>query len=287
MSKITHKVLIVSPVRNEALTLPILAESLSNLRGNFIGFWAIVENASTDDTLAVSERLKCSVPIGVSSIETTGNMNSAPEFKAFLHAADKYFNSDHSYTHIMKLDADVILDPNYFVNLFSISDVIGMSGGPLAKEQTDTIPGAVKLYSRKAFELIQSFPIALGFDVLDEIKVRQAGLPVEVNMNAKFDLLRETATSQGILRGRKRSGKVCRWSGYSLLYFLLRLIRYTFKKPFIIGSLYMAAGYIFSGKGPFEKTLKRGYRRFQVNKLKFLLTHPNKFKKTYYSFRQI
>jgi hypothetical protein len=72
--------------------------------------------------------------MAVNSIETTGDLSSAPEFKAFLFAAAKHFSSDSTFTHIMKLDADVNLDPDYFLHLFSDSEVLGMSGGPLAQE---------------------------------------------------------------------------------------------------------------------------------------------------------
>jgi hypothetical protein len=279
----TPNILIVTPAKNEALTLPFMAKSLSEVKGGFIGYWAIIENASSDDTFKVAQDLKCTFPTTVVSIESSGDLSTAPEFKAFLHAAAKYFQEHESYSHIMKLDADVILDPDYFVQLFSSSEVVGMAGGPLAHEQSDTIPGAVKLYSREAFNAIRDFPIALGFDVLDEVAVRRSGLPIEINQKARFKLLRETSSSQGRLKGRSRAGQVCRWSGYSKIYFLLRLVRYTFKPPIFTGAVLMLIGYLTAGGGPFDKNLKNDYREFQLRKLISLLRNPLQFIRLYYS----
>jgi len=270
----TPRILIVTPAKNESENLPGLATSLSSTNGEFIHSWVIVVNGSTDGSEQVARALKAPFPIHVLVMESSGDLMNAPEFGAFLYGANLYFGSIPECTHIMKLDADVLLEPNYFQILHESSNLAGISGGPLASEQNDTVPGAVKMYSRLAFEVIKNFPISLGFDVLDEIAVTRIGLPVSVNVKARFKVVRYTASSQGILKGRFRSGRICRWTGYFPPYFALRVIRYAFRKPLLLGTICMLAGYLSSQSGPWDIELKNEMRKFQKNKIHKFIRNP-------------
>ena len=274
MLKRSPKIILVTPCKNESENLRGLATSINNLRGDFVYSWVIVVNGSTDNSIDIAKNLEVTVPLHLLNQESSGNLNDAPEFAAFLLGANNYFHNNIVPTHVMKLDADVILENDYFLSLFESADLGGISGGSLPGEQNDTVPGAVKLYSREAYDVIRSFPIALGFDVLDEIAIQQKGLPISINKESKFRVVRKTASSQGILRGRFRSGKVCRWTGYFLPYFLLRVIRYSLRSPYGIGAMAMCMGYFSAGEGPWDKNLKKKMRLIQKMKFYRLIKNP-------------
>ena len=140
------------------------------------------------------------------------------------------------YTHVMKLDADVRLAPDYLARVVpAATGDVGISGGVIVSpgmvEQKVHVPGPVKLYTRAAWEATTGMPSAVGFDVLDEMAVAEAGLRTFVDTGARFELARAIGASEGRVHGRFRNGRMCRWTGYSFPYFLLHAARYAGRSP--------------------------------------------------------
>jgi len=60
-------------------------------------------------------------------------------------------------------------------------------------------------------------------------------------------------------------------------------MRYTFRKPLLLGTLCMLAGYVSSKAGPWDIELKNKMREFQKNKLKKFIGNPLELIKIYRS----
>jgi hypothetical protein len=190
----------------------------------------------------------------------------------------------------MKLDADVILDREYFLALepLFLDRTIGILGGVIVRggrEQNLHVPGPVKIYSRACLEGLQQLPLKPGFDVMDEVVAGTLGFKVVVDSKAKIFLNRRIGGSQGALHGRRRNGLICRWVGYDPLYFLLHLARYVFRKPYIFGSLWMGFGFLTAGPSPYSHELRKIYAASQRKKLKKFLSNPVNFIFSTYSIK--
>jgi len=161
-----------------------------------------------------------------------------------------------------------------------------MIGGTIdsgsGKEQRNVIPGPVKLYSLTAFEVVSKLPLETGFDVVDEPVCKNSGLRVMVIPEAKFSLSRPIGFSEGKLHGRFRNGRVCRWTGYSITYFFLHLLRYVFRKPVIFGSIWMLFGFISAPKSPYDMEIRKLVKLEQTTKLEKFFSNPiNWIRETY------
>jgi hypothetical protein len=130
-------------------------------------------------------------------------------------------------------------------------------------------------------------PLATGFDVMDEVLARKLGYRVEVSRDAHFSINRSIGASQGLLHGRKRNGMVCRWTGYYKPYFILHLLRYVFRKPYLVGSVAMAIGFLTAQKSPFGNDLMLEHSRQQRILLAQIFKNPIEQMRILYSRKQI
>ena len=276
--------LIVTPARNEAERLPTLASSLVAQTAPLIGHWVVVDDGSTDGT---ADCLPADLPFPVTVIrrDNHGGLAGGSAFGAFLHGADTGLELLPSATRVMKLDADVALDADHFAALARHPDTVGLLGGVLTGtdevHRHDYTRGPAKAYNRAAFDVVRRLPRAVGFDVVDEVALREAGMSVQVVPGARASLTRTTGVSEGLLVGRRRGGKVARWTGYHPAYFALRLVRYLWRKPYLLGTVWCAHGWLTAGPSPYPAELRAALRRQQSARLRSLLHRPRETLSTY------
>lgn len=275
------KILLVTPARNEAENLSNLASSINLQSHKSILAWVIVDDGSSDDTSDVANEFDFDFKVIVIKRKKSGKLITGAAFAAWWEGVDFGLNIYPNSQYVMKLDADVVLDRNYFSNIFTEFDEIntGIVGGVISdihREQKSYVPGPVKMYSRNALDLIRELPVATGFDVMDEMLCREKGLIIQTVSSAKFKMNRQIGHSQGLLHGRFRNGLVCKWVGYAPEYFILHAIRYVFRPPFVLGSLWMISGYLFSRTGPYPKRLRKMHMSFQRQRLRRILRNPVK-----------
>lgn len=272
--------LIVTPMHNEADNVAGLISSLQAQR--FQDFdWVVVDDGSTDDTVGRLAEFGTEGLATVLSKTNDGGLIGGSAFSSWRFGVANTV-SRKPYTHVMKLDADVRLAPDYLERVMDIArGGVGIAGGITVSkgmtEQKFHVLGAVKLYTIEAYRAIESIPPAIGFDILDEVAIQSAGLETRVDTDAHFELARLTGASQGIIHGRYRNGRGCRWTGYWLPYFLLHCGRYLVRQPYVIGSFAMLWGYLRAGRGPYGTDLKKAHARMQRAKLARAIRNPLEF----------
>jgi glycosyltransferase involved in cell wall biosynthesis len=127
-----------------------------------------------------------------------------------IHAFQKGLETlDDAYDFIVKLDADLILPPNYFETIISHfeSDAnIGMVGGFAYIEKNgewilenltnkDHIRGAFKAYRKACFEQIGGLKPAMGWDTVDELLAKFYGWKVLTDDTLKVKHLKPTGAN--------------------------------------------------------------------------------------------
>lgn len=278
---------IVTPCHNESSHITSLAKNLSSIHLDFPMKWIVVDDNSSDNTAAILQTLVNETQLEVVSANTSGLLIKGGAFKAWNVGVEHALKFYPEFTHIMKLDCDVILNLDYFHNIREqMSDPsVGIVGGVISgggREQNLHVPGPVKLYSRKMLLGLSDLPLMPGFDVMDEVVATISGNKVEIVKSAKFSLKRTIGSSQGRLHGRRRNGMICRWTGYFPVYFALHVIRYIFRKPYLVGSIAMLYGYFFATESPYGIELRKKHSEIQKNKFKLFISNPFHFVKHVY-----
>lgn len=268
-------ILVVTPARNEAVRLPLLAQSLAVQSKQTIGLWVVVDDGSTDGTAGCLPP-DLPFPVEVLRRENGGGLAGGSAFAAWRDGAEHGLRLLPDAERVLKLDADVTLDPSYLEAIDSRTEslVAGVLSGPGELARVTHTRGALKGYDRQAYEVVARLPVAIGFDVMDEVALRLAGLSVAVEPSARAAVTRVTGTSEGRLKGRYRGGLVSRWTGYSRLYFAFRLLVHAVRRPMVLGSVAMLVGYLRAGDGPWPAELKTALRDTQRKRLKALVLRP-------------
>lgn len=270
------KILIVTPAKNEENNLPHLMQSLqSQSLIDLIGNWIIVNDDSTDNTFEIASAFKPDFNFEVINFVSSGSLVSGGAYQSWFFGLNS--TDLKNYTHFMKLDADVELESTFFETISKSIGDSAICGGVLAgmnREQNLHVPGPAKIYSSDFFETLTKLPQATGFDVMDEVLARSDNKKVTVVKDARFIVRRAIGASEGRFHGRFRNGKVCRWTGYHGLYFFFHLIRYTFRRPYLLGAVWLLFGYIRAGEGPYSLELKQLHRKIQKEKLVEMRKNP-------------
>lgn len=273
------KLLIVTPVHNESANIGVLARQLSQSETK-PALWVIVDDGSTDDTADIVRDLKPPFPLELVARTNVGGLIGGSAFTAWQFGVDHALENDR-FDAVMKLDADVELAPDYLTRVIRVlasEPTVGLAGGVLTekshREQVLHVPGPVKLYSWAGYRALDGLARRVGFDVMDELAIKAAGLEVRVLTDTEFRVRRAIGASQGLVHGRKRNGRVCRWTGYWFPYFLLHVVRYLFRKPYVAGSVAMVWGYATAGNGPYDSALRDSHAREQKAKMRGLLNNP-------------
>jgi poly-beta-1,6-N-acetyl-D-glucosamine synthase len=274
-----HRILIISPVRNEARHIELVAASVAR-QTHRPELWLVVDDGSTDDTLERLHRLAGEIPFMRVLSTPAGHTKDAGDRHA-VAAAPRAFNWALStidagpYTHIGKLDGDIELPDDYFERLLTQFDAdpgLGVGGGILVEqvgeewETMHTAPGhvrgALKLYRRACFNAIGGLREHLGWDGVDETYARLRGY-----RTWSFDHIvarhhRVLGSADGILRARARGGQTHYVIGFSFPWILLKSLKQAALPPVGISGLAFIFGYVRAWYRSVPRIEDAEYRRF-------------------------
>lgn len=275
----SQRLLVISPVRNEAEHIECVARAMA-AQSRQPDLWLLVDDDSTDDTYEIVERLTQEFPFM--------RLLRAPEHPPMLDprdrlasaAAPRTFNFGldsvdwREFTHVVKLDGDMELPPEYFERIlaeFEADPRLGMAGGlrremVRGKWRLERVPtehhvnGALKCYSRECFEAIGGVQERLGWDTIDETLARMRGFRTRTFEDLVTIHHRPWASADGTLRGRARFGAAAYIVHFPAYWVALRSLKIATARPEGISGVAFLYGY---ARAAFQRTPRVEDREFR------------------------
>lgn len=290
----SSRLLLVSPVYNEAAHIERVVAAVAAQRRP-PDRWIVVDDDSTDETLALLRSLEPEVPflevvggadLPAESIEPQDRLAVALEARAFnrgLAAA----GDRSSFSHIGKLDGDIELPAEWFdvlLKRLAAEPRLGLVGGTLiepsgASWRRYVIPqhhvhGALKLYSRACFEHVGGIQERLAWDTIDETYARMRGYETRSYLDLVARHLRPAASADGQLRGRARHGQ-CAWIlHYPVPWVLARGAKIATSRPRFLSGLWFLYGYFAAARGRLPRVADPEFRAFTRQELRQRMRQP-------------
>lgn len=251
--------IIVSPVKDEERHIEATIKSIVEQTIKPI-VWIIVDDCSSDSTPNIVERF-CKDHQWITLIKTRRDdirQPGAPVINAFNRGYETVKGK--LYDFIVKLDADLRLEPDYFERLiaeFSKNSKLGIASGIYLEESQQgwtpiNMPayhaaGACKMVRKKCFEQIGGFIPAKGWDTIDEIKAQCNGWETRHFTDHYFYHLKFEGAGIGREKTNIMHGEIYYATGGSPLFLLLKVFhRMLYGKPFFVGGALMLYGFMRS-----------------------------------------
>jgi poly-beta-1,6-N-acetyl-D-glucosamine synthase len=285
----SERVLIVSPVRNEAAHIERVARSVA-AQTRAPDAWVVVDDGSDDGTLELLRALEAGIPCmrvleAPAADAGPDRLAVAAEARAFnwaLRGLDLL-----SFTHVGKLDGDIELPPDYFERLLAeLADDrrLGVAGGTLIEPCGERwrririprhhVHGALKLYTLPCFTAIGGIQERLGWDTIDETYARMRGFETRSYLELVARHHRPRASAGGRLRGHARHGE-CAWIvRYGADWVTLRAFKMALERPLGISGLAFLWGYFGAALRRRPKVEDPGFRRFARRELRRRMRRP-------------
>ena len=225
----------ITPARNEAENLRRLAESMvaQRLRATQ---WIIVDNGSKDETPDVAAELS-ERHDWIHTTWSAGDETApgAPVVRAFNDGVALLTREPDV---IVKLDADVSFDPDYFERLigqFARDPRLGIASGECVELEGgrwvvrhvtgDHVRGATRAYRRECLDEVGPLPETVGWDGVDELKAHVLGWRTESVSGLRFRHHRAVGARDGAPTSRwLAEGRCAHYMGYGLLYMVVRTL---------------------------------------------------------------
>jgi glycosyltransferase involved in cell wall biosynthesis len=242
---------LVTPARDEETDLPRLAESLAaqTVRPDV---WVIVDNGSTDRTVELARALESSED-WVRVLEVPGEaapQRGAPVVRAFMLGLPVI---DSSPDVVVKLDADVSMEPDHFERLlgaFESEPNLGIASGAcweledgtwrLQRVTRDHARGAVRAYRRECLADVLPLVERVGWDGIDELKARTRGWRVRHLDDLPIWHHRPAGGRHRRVPMWMAQGEMAHYMGYRPSYLVVRSAYRALRDP---AALAMTAGY--------------------------------------------
>jgi len=242
---------LVTPTRDEETDLPRLAESLT-AQTVLPDVWVIVDNGSTDRTVEIARRLESSAG-WVRVLEMAGEVapqRGAPVVRAFMAGLQVI---DPLPEVIVKLDADVSMEPDHFERLlraFEFDPTLGIASGACweledgtwrpRRVTRDHARGAVRAYRRECLADVMPLVERVGWDGIDELKAKTRGWHVRHLDDLPFWHYRPTGGRERQVPMWISQGEMAHYMGYRPSYLIVRSEYRALRDP---AALAATAGY--------------------------------------------
>lgn len=247
---------IITPAFNEAAFLSrviqgVAAQTIRPVR------WIIVDDRSTDNTGALLAEARKAHPF-LQPVRRRGDAHrslGAHVVRVFNEGL-RYLPPDIDY--LVKMDADIVLPPEYFEILagcFTADRRLGMASGKLYIEHqgnyiTERFPdfhvtGACKTYRMTCFRDIKGLFPLYGWDILDGAAARMRGWKTRSYPDLMMRHLRMTGSEKGMALGHMGHGRGM-YAIRALPFFVMARALYRALEPPYGYGLLILAGYLFA-----------------------------------------
>jgi glycosyltransferase involved in cell wall biosynthesis len=239
----------VTPARDEAENLRRLSASLAAQTVRPAA-WIVVDDGSVDETRSVVEDFAAGEP-WASVIASPGATARSGPLQAGRRAGRDVlaFNAGIEALPlqpdvVLKLDADVSLEPDFFERLleeFERDATLGIAGGVCLElvdgkwaEQHvtgDHVRGATRAYRWACFEDVSPLVEQLGWDGIDEAKAAVRGWRTRSIAGLPFYHHRRVGERDGARSSWESQGATARFMGYRFSYLVTRAVFRARKDP--------------------------------------------------------
>ncbi len=235
------KYYIIIPAHNEEAFIGITLESIEN-QSVLPSKIVVVNDNSTDKTSEIVMAFAKKNPT-ITVVDKTSEAIHLPGSKVIQAFQKGYDSIDEDYDIIVKLDADLILPPNYFETIlkhFQSDKTIGMVGGfaYIEKEgkwilenltDKDHIRGAFKAYRKECFKEIGGLKAAMGWDTVDELLCKFYNWKVVTDQSLQVKHLKPTGANYN-KTARYKQGEAFYTLGYGLIITSIASLKLAFRK---------------------------------------------------------
>ena len=277
---LAQRLLIISPVRNEAEHLEAVVASVQQ-QTRRPDMWLIVDDNSTDGTARLLRQLDGHISwLRVAYMPASDTVDRGDRLA--LGRAARVYNRGlelldwRAFTHIGKVDGDVLLPPDYFERMlerFHEDPRLGVAGGALTERLAgewvtvatppEQATGHARIYSRTCLQAVGGIPERLGADTIADTYARMSGFTSRTFTDLPARHLRQMGSAQGALRGRARHGATQYIAHYSLPWAVLRAGKLALRagpRP-LSGPAFMF-GYLRAAIGGTRRVEDRAFRAF-------------------------
>jgi poly-beta-1,6-N-acetyl-D-glucosamine synthase len=281
---------IITPARNEVefieLTLKsVVAQTIPPLK------WVIVSDGSTDGTDDIVSRYAALYPwIELLRVPERKERHFAGKVMAFNAGYARM--QDVQYDVIVSLDADISLPASdyfeFLLEKLADDSALGLVGTPFEENSIaydyrivgmEHVSGACQVFRRQCFEAIGGYvPVkGGGIDHVAVTSARMKGWKTRTFTEEVCVHHRAMGTAEhGALMARFRSGVKDYAYGGHPVWELFRTVYQMSRRPYIIGGLFLGAGYVWAmvrrAQRPISREMVAFRRRDQMRRLRRILT---------------
>jgi len=233
---------VITPVRNEATHLPRLA---SCLRAQTMTprEWVIVDTGSEDASLQVAEGLAAEMP---ATRVVSPPLADRHGESVVVHAFGLGVSALHEPVDvIVKLDADVSFDADYFKGLlrrFADEPRLGIASGTCLERQNgawherfvtgDHVWGASRAYRSACLSDVSPLEERTGWDGVDAFRAQAHGWNTATFRELPFRHHRPEGRRNGRWAGWRSRGRAAHYMGYRPAFLVLRALHHMRRDPF-------------------------------------------------------
>jgi biofilm PGA synthesis N-glycosyltransferase PgaC len=243
---------VVTPARNEATNLMRLARAIESQTISPVA-WVIVDDGSVDGTIDLARAL-ASEHQWVDLVEISGPpvpTRGGPVARAFVTGVGRLAVWPEV---IVKLDADIAFEPDFFVRLlteFARDPLLGIASG-VAYEFRDGewraqhvtrshVRGATRAYRAQCLADVSPIEERMGWDTVDEIKAELRGWRTRSFPGIQFYHYRRLAARESSRHAWIAQGELAHYLGYRPSYVAARALFNARRDP---NAIMLVSGYV-------------------------------------------
>jgi glycosyltransferase involved in cell wall biosynthesis len=252
----TPRYVVITPARDEAR---YLQGTIDSMRAQTVppAEWVIVDDGSTDDTNSIASRAaaQCHWVRVVRRDDRGHRAAGVGVVTAFYDGLAAVRSTDWEF--LVKLDADVLLEPDYFercLERFAENPKLGIGGGVFhnptpgggyEEEHTPKfhVRGGSKIYRRACWDDIGGVIRMTGWDAFDGVKANRLGWQTESFTDIVVQHQRFTGDATGQWGTWVKNGRASYIVGYDPLFLVARSVSRLRARPALTSSAGLLVGY--------------------------------------------
>ncbi len=283
------KFIVITAARDEAQYIGKTIESVIS-QTLWPGEWIIVDDGSRDETARIAQGAAAAYPwIKVVRREDRGYRDvGAGQAEAIHHGIQQISIDDYGF--LFNIDADIVLEPNYFriiLSKFAENPKLGIACGQLYEylngklTKMRVLPlgmiGAVQGWRRQCLQEVGGLARGPGWDGIASIKAMMLGWQTQTFEYEELKVihLRPGSSIGNGYQGWARHGQALYFAGAHPVWLLASALYHTLDRPYGLSGLSMVIGYLaalFKDSEQYDDPEFRRYlRKWQINHLASLL----------------